>query len=127
MGTSEIYRAVQSVPAVLDCLAVDVPKPGTEGWLALFVVLGDGAELDETLERTIRARIRERCSPRHVPDAVYPIAEVPRTLSGKALEVPVKRILMGAPADQVASRDSLANPGALDFFVELSSELGIRT
>jgi acetoacetyl-CoA synthetase len=67
--------------------------------------------------------VRETCSPRHVPDEVFAIAEVPRTLSGKALEVPVKRILMGTPPDKAASRDSLANPAALDWFVDFAAEL----
>jgi acetoacetyl-CoA synthetase len=123
MGTSEIYRAVQAMPEVLDALVVDVPRPGTEGWMPLFLVLAEDAELDEELEAEIKARIRERCSPRHVPNAVYRIDEVPRTLSGKVLEVPVKRILMGTPPERAASRDSLANPAALDYFVELASTL----
>jgi acetoacetyl-CoA synthetase len=123
MGTSEIYRAVQAIPEVLDALVVDVPRPGTEGWMPLFVVLREGAELDDELEGEIKRRIRERCSPRHVPNAVYRIAEVPRTLSGKVLEVPVKRILMGTAPERAASRDSLANPAALDYFVELASTL----
>jgi acetoacetyl-CoA synthetase len=120
MGTSEIYRAVQAVPAVEDALVVDVPRPGTEGWMPLFVVLAEGTELDDELTAEIKRRIREQCSPRHVPNDVFQIAEVPRTLSGKVLEIPVKRILMGTPADQAASRDSLANPAALDYFSELA-------
>jgi acetoacetyl-CoA synthetase len=127
MGTSEIYRAVASVPEVTDALVVDVPRPGTEGWMPLFVVLRDGVELSDELKRELARRIREQCSPRHVPDEVYAIAEVPRTLSGKALEVPVKRILTGTPPEQAASRDSLANPAALDWFVELSSKLASDT
>ena len=91
--------------------------------MPLFVVLAPGVALDAELEREIKRRIRERCSPRHVPNAIFEIREVPRTLSGKALEVPVKRILAGTPADQAASRDSLANPEALDYFVELSRRL----
>jgi acetoacetyl-CoA synthetase len=123
MGTSEIYRAVLSVPEIADALVVDVPRPGTEGWMPLFVVLAEGAELDDDLVAELKRRVREQCSPRHVPDQVFAIAEVPRTLSGKVLEVPVKRILMGTPADQAASRDSLANPAALDYFVELARSL----
>jgi acetoacetyl-CoA synthetase len=123
MGTSEIYRAVQGIPEVVDALAVDIPRPGTEGWMPLFVVLADGMALDRGLEGEIKRRIREQCSPRHVPNEVFQIAEVPRTLSGKVLEVPVKRILTGTPPDQAASRDSLANPGSLDYFVELSEKL----
>ncbi len=124
MGTSEIYRAVASIDEITDALVVDIPRPGTEGWMPLFVVLREEAELDDQLTAEIARRIRERCSPRHVPDKVYAIAEVPRTLSGKVLEVPVKRILTGTPAEQAASKDSLANPSSLDYFVELAGELG---
>ncbi|MGN6663361.1 MAG: acetoacetate--CoA ligase [Solirubrobacterales bacterium] len=124
MGTSEIYRAVLGIDDVVDALVVDVPRPGTDGWMPLFVVLREGAELDEELPREIARRVRERCSPRHVPDEVFQIEEVPRTLSGKVLEVPVKRILMGTPPEKAASRDSLANPAALDYFVEMAGRLG---
>jgi acetoacetyl-CoA synthetase len=121
MGTSEIYRAVLADDDVIDALVVDVPREGTDGWMPLFVVLREGAKLDDELVARIKRRIREDCSPRHVPNEVHQIVEVPRTLSGKALEVPVKRILMGQPADTAASRDSLANPAALDYFVELAA------
>ncbi|MBV9197934.1 MAG: acetoacetate--CoA ligase [Solirubrobacterales bacterium] len=121
MGTSEIYRAVLAVDDVVDALVVDVPRPGTDGWMPLFVVLREGAGLDDELIADIRRRVREDCSPRHVPDEVREIEEVPRTLSGKALEVPVKRILMGTDPEQAASRESLANPQALDYFVRLAT------
>ena len=121
MGTSEIYRAVLSLDEVVDALVVDVPRDGEENWMPLFVVLREGAELDDDLIKAIAKRIREDCSPRHVPNEVHAIAEVPRTLSGKVLEVPVKRILMGEPPEKAASRDSLANPAALDWFVEFGS------
>ena len=85
--------------------------------MPLFVVLADGVDLDDELTKRIAQAVREQCSPRHVPNEVRAIGEVPRTLSGKVLEVPVKRILMGTPPEQAASRDSLANPEALDFFV----------
>jgi len=75
------------------------------------------------LRAEIARRVRSQCSPRHVPDEVFPIVEVPRTLSGKVLEVPVKRILMGTPPEQAASRDSLANPAALDYFSEMAARL----
>jgi acetoacetyl-CoA synthetase len=123
MGTSEIYRAVLELDEIVDALVVDVPRPDTDGWMPLFVVLREGAELDDELTREIARRIRAHCSPRHVPDRVFAIAEVPRTLSGKVLEVPVKRILMGTPAEQAASRDSLANPAALDYFTEMAADL----
>ncbi len=121
MGTSEIYRAVLAVDEVVDALVVDVPRAGSD-WMPLFVVLREGASLDDSLVSEIRRRIREDCSPRHVPDEIRQISEVPRTLSGKVLEVPVKRILMGTPVDQAASRESLANPDALDYFVALGEE-----
>ena len=91
--------------------------------MPLFVVLREGVELDDELSKRIKGSIRERCSPRHVPDEIFQIAEVPRTLSGKVLEVPVKRILTGEAPDKAASRDSLANPAALDYFVGLSRSL----
>ncbi|HET7052295.1 MAG TPA: acetoacetate--CoA ligase [Solirubrobacterales bacterium] len=123
MGTSEIYRAVLGIDAIVDALVVDVPRSGAENWMPLFVVLREGAELDDELRREIAKRVREQCSPRHVPDEVYAIAEVPRTLSGKVLEVPVKRILMGTPPEKAASRDSLANPAALDYFTQLAASM----
>jgi len=110
------------VPEVLDALVIDLPRDGTDGWMPLFVVLADGEQLTDELAATIRRRVREDCSPRHVPNEVRQIAEVPRTLSGKVLEVPVKRILMGAEPEQAASRESLANPAALDYFVSLVDE-----
>ena len=107
----------------MDALVVDIPaKDGGELKMVLFVVLRDGTSLTDELRSEIRRRIREDCSPRHVPDEIRQIAEVPRTLSGKVLEVPVKRILMGTAADEAASRDSLANPKALDYFSELARE-----
>jgi acetoacetyl-CoA synthetase len=116
MGTSEIYSAVEAVPQVQDSLVVDV-----DDRIVLFVVTE--GELDESLAGEIKKRVREHCSPRHTPDAIHRIDEVPRTLSNKKLEVPVKRILLGTPAEKAASRDSLANPAALDWFVERAGEL----
>ena len=121
MGTSEIYRAVLGIEAILDALVVDVPREGEESWMPLFVVLREGAELDDELTTEIARRVREECSPRHVPNDVFQVAEVPRTLSGKILEVPVKRILSGTPAEKAASRDSLQNPAALDWFVDFAA------
>jgi len=121
MGTSEIYRAVLDLDEITDALVVDVPREGQESWMPLFVVLREGAELDDDLTRAIAKRVRKWCSPRHVPDEVLAVAEVPRTLSGKVLEVPVKKILSGLAPEQAATRDSLANPGALDWFVDLAA------
>jgi acetoacetyl-CoA synthetase len=120
IGTAEIYRAVLDSDDVLDALVVDIPKEGTDGVIELFVVLRDGADLDDELRKTLARQVRERTSPRHVPDRVRQVAAIPRTLSGKVVEVPVKRILTGADPTKVVSRDSLANPDALDYFVELS-------
>jgi acetoacetyl-CoA synthetase len=121
MGTSEIYRVVLAVDQIVDALVVDLPREGTDGWMELFVVLRPADELTDELRTTIREALRRDCSPRHVPDAITQIAEVPRTLSGKILEVPVKRILSGTPAAHAASRESLLNPAALDAFVDMAT------
>jgi len=125
MGTSEIYRAAGALDEVLDALVVDIPARGADGELrmVLFVVLRDGTVLDEDLVARIKQRIRGDCSPRHVPNEILQIDQVPRTLSGKVLEVPVKRILMGTPPQQAASVDSLADPRSLDYFVELAKTI----
>jgi acetoacetyl-CoA synthetase len=116
MGTSEIYGAVLALDEVLDALVVDV-----DGWMPLFVVLREGEQLDDDLLRRIAARIRSDCSPRHVPNEVHVAPEIPRTISGKPLEIPVKRMLQGTAAGQAASRDSLANPAALDWFAAFAA------
>jgi acetoacetyl-CoA synthetase len=123
MGTSEIYRAAAAVGEVLDSLVVDIPRSDGELWMVLFVTLTEGISLDDELKGRIKGRIRKDCSPRHVPNEVLEVEEVPRTLSGKVLEVPVKRILMGADPKQAASVDSLANPASLDYFVGLAKKL----
>ena len=120
IGTSEIYRALSDLDSILDSLVVDVVRPETHGWVTLFVVLADGATLNADLVDAIRRRIREDCSPRHVPNTVLAVPEIPRTLSGKPLEVPIKRILAGDDVSDVVSVDALANPQALQFFVELA-------
>lgn len=124
MGTSEFYRVVEELPDVLDSLVIDTGELGREGRLVLFVVLRQGIALDDRLRAAIRERLRTQLSPRHVPDEIHQVAEVPRTLNGKKLEVPVKRILAGAPPDRAASRDALANPAAFDAFVRLAAGRG---
>lgn len=109
IGTAELYNAVLVLPEVQDALVVEV---GDE--LLLWVVMAEGAPLTPALDEAIRRQIREACSPRHVPSRVLAVPEIPRTLSGKPVEVPVKRILSGRPVDEVLSRDALANPAALD-------------
>ncbi len=124
MGTSEFYRVVEEMPAVLDSLVVDTGQLGREGQILLFLVLKDGAHLDDTLKAQIRAKLRTELSPRHIPNEIYAIAEVPHTLNGKKLEVPVKRILSGVPAEKAVSPDAMANPQSLHFFVQLAHSVG---
>ena len=122
IGTSEIYRSVLREVEVADALVVDLPTDdaGAESTILLFVVLSEGAELSDAMIERIRADLRSNCSPRHVPDRVIEVPAVPRTISGKLLEVPVKRILLGADPERVASRGSLADPSALDWFIEFA-------
>jgi acetoacetyl-CoA synthetase len=122
MGTAEFYRVVEGLEEVVDSLVVDVSDPGGEGRLLLFVVLRPGVELDAELRRRIRAAVRAELSPRHVPDQIHAIAEVPRTLSGKKLEVPVKRVLTGTPLERAVSEGALANPKAIHEVVALAGE-----
>ncbi len=123
MGTSEIYSAVNRVDEVSDSLVVDVPRDGGTSFMPLFVVLEEGVELDDDLEGRIKASIRENASPRHVPNTIVAVNDIPRTLNGKKLEVPVKKILSGTPLEKAASKESLSNPEALDRFVELAEDL----
>ena len=124
MGTAEFYRVVEQLEEVVDSLVVDASEPGGDGRLLLFVVLRPGLELDEDLERRIRDSVRRELSPRHVPDEIRAIAEVPRTLSGKKLEVPVKRVLTGTPLERAVSEGALANPGAIREVVALARQAG---
>jgi acetoacetyl-CoA synthetase len=117
LGTADFYTVVESLDEVRDSLVVHLEDPdGGPGRLLLFVVLAEGVELDDGLRAAIATALRTELSPRHVPDEVHAVPAVPRTLSGKKLEVPVKRILLGQPADVVASKDALADPGALDWY-----------
>jgi acetoacetyl-CoA synthetase len=127
MGTSELYRAVEDIPEVLDSLVVDLEGLGRESYMPLFVVLAPGAALDDALIQRIKSKIRVMLSPRHVPDEIFAIADVPRTLSGKKLELPVKKILLGASPERAANPDSMSNPQSLAFFVELAARLGDDT
>ena len=120
MGTSEFYRAIEEMPEIADSLVVDTGALGNEGQLLLFIVLGERASLDDDLRSRINTRLRAQLSPRHVPDAIHAISDVPKTLNGKKLEVPVKRILSGMPLEKAASAAALANPQSLNFFVEFA-------
>jgi len=120
LGTSDFYAVVDALPEVADSLVVHLDDAGDDGTglgqLILYVALAPGAELDDDLRRRIAAALRAELSPRHVPDRIEAAPAIPRTLSGKKLEVPVKRILTGTPADEAASRGSLADPDALAWF-----------
>jgi acetoacetyl-CoA synthetase len=123
MGTSEIYSAVEKVEEVADSLVVDVPREGGSSFMPLFVVLQEGVKLDDDLKSRIKGSIRENTSPRHVPNEIFEVPEIPTTLNGKKLEVPVKKILSGTPPEQAASKDSLSNPESLDRFAELAEKI----
>jgi acetoacetyl-CoA synthetase len=118
MGTSELYRAVEALPEVQDSLAVDLEYLGRESTLLLFVVLREDTPLTDALEQRLRAAIREALSPRHVPNEILQVSAVPRTLSGKKMELPVKKLLLGHPAEQVLHRDAMANPQAAAWFID---------
>jgi acetoacetyl-CoA synthetase len=120
MGTAELYSAVEALPEVLDSLVVDLEYLGRESWMPLFVVLRDGVELDEALVKRLKAGIRAALSARHVPNEIFQVASIPRTLSGKKMELPVKKLLMGAAPEQVFKRNAMANAGSVDWFVEFA-------
>ncbi|TMD44209.1 MAG: acetoacetate--CoA ligase [Chloroflexi bacterium] len=123
MGSSEIYRVVEALPEVLDSLIVGVELPGGKYYLPLFVVLREGVELDDALKAKIKQQLRTNVSPHHVPDEIIAIEEVPRTLSGKKLEVPVKKLLMGMPIEKAISMDALNNPQAMEYFIEFAQKM----
>jgi acetoacetyl-CoA synthetase len=123
MGTSEIYRIVEGFPEVLDSLIVGIEYPGGRYYMPLFVVLRDNAELDDALKARIKESLRRNISPHHVPDEVFAIPEVPRTLSGKKLEVPVKKLFMGIPVEKAISMDAMSNPQSMQYFIELASRV----
>ena len=118
IGTAEIYRSLASLPGVDDSLIVNLDLPGGTFFMPLFVKLSEGVALDEAMADRIRAKLRSEYSPRHVPDRIYQIEAIPYTLSGKKMEVPVRRILMGMAAEKAANRDATVNPQALDYFVQ---------
>jgi acetoacetyl-CoA synthetase len=122
IGTAEVYRAVEQVAGIADSLVVCCELPGGAFYMPLFVRLKDGVVLDDALLQAICGRLREDCSPRHVPDVVHAVAQIPYTLTGKKMEVPVRKLLMGWPLEKAASRDAMMNPGAIDTFVRFAAE-----
>jgi acetoacetyl-CoA synthetase len=125
LGTAEFYRVLDELHDITDSLVTHLENPeGGNGELMLFVVPAAGASVDDTLKASIRAALRRELSPRHVPDVIEAVRAVPRTRTGKKLEVPVKRILQGSPADAVVQKDALAGAGALDDFIHFARERG---
>jgi acetoacetyl-CoA synthetase len=121
MGTAELYRAVEAVPEVIDSLVVDLEYLGRESYMPLFVVLCPGTELDDALKGRLNEAVRTALSARHVPSEIVAIPEVPRTLSGKKMELPIKKLLLGQPLEKVAHADAMANPASLAWFVEFAT------
>jgi acetoacetyl-CoA synthetase len=121
MGTSELYRAVEDLPEILDSLVVDLEFLGRESYMPLFVVMRPGHELTPQLEATLRERIKVALSARHVPNEIFQVAEIPRTLSSKKMELPVKKLLLGHALDTIANPDAMANPGSLQWFVDFAA------
>ncbi|WP_442968294.1 acetoacetate--CoA ligase [Pseudorhodoferax sp.] len=122
MGTSEIYSAIEPLPEVLDAMVVDLEYLGRPSWMPLFVVLREGLQLDEALKGRLNEAVRRALSPRFVPDAIYQVPEIPRTLSGKKQELPIKKLLLGHSADQVLNRGTMANPGCLAWYEQFARE-----
>jgi acetoacetyl-CoA synthetase len=123
MGTAEIYRVVEELPEIRDSLVVDLEYLGRPSFMPLFVVLAPGEVLDEALKVRIAQQIRSKASARHVPNAIYQVSEIPRTLTGKKMEVPVRKLLLGAAPEKVASADAVANPASIGFFKRLAEEM----
>jgi acetoacetyl-CoA synthetase len=121
MGTAELYRAVETLPEVLDSLVVDLEYLGRESYMPLFVVLREGLTLDAALTKRLKDSIKTALSARHVPNDIFQVDAVPRTLSGKKMELPVKKLLMGTPAEQVFKLDAMANPGCVEWFVDFAA------
>lgn len=126
MGTSELYSAVEALPEVLDSMVVDLEYLGRESYMPLFVVLRPGTALNDAMKDKIASAIRIALSPRFVPDAIVAAPEIPRTLSGKKQELPIKKLLLGQPIERVVNKDAMANPGCLDWYVAFAKERAAR-
>ena len=122
MGTSELYSAVEALPEVLDSMVVDLEYLGRESYMPLFVVLRPGIALDDALKAKINEAIKTALSPRFIPNEIFQVAEIPRTLSGKKQELPIKKLLLGQPLEKVVNKDAMANPGCLAWYVALASK-----
>src|SRR5699024_2369629 len=119
MGTSEIYAAVETLPEIQDSIIVNVDLPNSRSFMQLFIVLKEGYECDVALKVRINQTIRSQFSPRHVPDAIYPTQQVRYILTYKNMEVPVRKIIYETEEEKAANRDAMANPTALDYFIDV--------
>lgn len=122
MGTSELYSAVEALPEIMDSMVVDLEYLGKESYMPLFVVLRAGATLDEGVKKRLNDAIKTALSPRFIPNEIFQVAEIPRTLSGKKQELPIKKLMLGQPLEKVVNKDAMANPGCLDWYVNLARE-----
>jgi acetoacetyl-CoA synthetase len=123
MGTSEIYQAVQSLDEIVDCLVIDMEALGQESYMPLFIVLREGVGLDDDLRQRLKRKIRQDISPRHVPDDILAVEQIPYTLSGKKMEVPVRKILLGQPVEKAANLGAMRNPESINYFVSFAQTL----
>lgn len=123
MGTSEIYRAVEGIAEILDSLVVDLEYLGRPSYMPLFVVMREGHQLDDALRERIKDSIRQALSARYLPNDIIEVPEIPRTLSGKKLELPIRKLLLGHAMEKVANRDSLGNPQSVDWFLDYARKL----
>ena len=122
IGTAEIYAALASVEEVQDGIIINLDLPGGGFFMPLFVTLADGRALTDEIRRKICDRLREQYTPRHVPDRVIQVKDIPATLTGKKMEVPVRKLLLGVPLEKAANVNAMANPGSLDEFVRYARE-----
>lgn len=122
MGTSELYSAVEALPEVMDSMVVDLEYLGRESYMPLFVVLREGVALDDAMKARLNNAVKQALSPRFVPDEIFQVPEIPRTLSGKKQELPIKKLLLGQPIDKVVNKDAMANPACLDWYVAMARQ-----
>jgi len=122
MGTSELYSAVEALPEVIDSMVVDLEYLGRESYMPLFVVLRAGLTLDDALKGTLNNAIKIALSPRFIPNEIFQVSEIPRTLSGKKQELPIKKLMLGQALEKVVNKDAMANPACLDWYVDLAKK-----
>jgi acetoacetyl-CoA synthetase len=122
IGTAEIYRCMESLEDIEDTLIVNLDLPDGRFFMPMFVKLAEGRVLDDELDATMRKTLRERYTPRHVPDKIYQVDDIPYTITGKKMEVPVRRILMGTPVEKAANTSVMRNPESLDYFLRFAAE-----